>query len=154
MEIKEILEKIQNHEISIEEAEKEIKNNQYEDLGYAKIDHNRKERIGTGEVIFCQSKPDEFLSNIYKTIYKENGEVLGTRASKEQFDLVKKDEKLQIIVYLLYYILYIDNTGLYKDVLNWKMSTNLFKSSGNYMIPVIALLSGCKLHKENMIKNK
>ena len=91
MEIKEILEKIQNHEISIEEAEKEIKNNQYEDLGYAKIDHNRKERIGTGEVVFCQSKPDEYLSNIYKTIYKENGEVLGTRASKEQFDLVKKD---------------------------------------------------------------
>ena len=70
----------------------------------------------------------------------------------ETVDLVKKDEKLQIIVYLLYYILYIDNTGLYKDVLNWKMSTNLFKSSGNYMIPVIALLSGCKLHKENMIK--
>ena len=32
------------------------------------------------------------------------------------------------------------------------MSTNLFKSSGNYMIPVIALLSGCKLHKENMSK--
>lgn len=67
-------------------------------------------------------------------------------------DLVKKDEKLQIIVYLLYYILYIDNTGLYKDVWNWKMSTNLFKSAGNYMIPVIVLLSGCKLHKENMIK--
>ncbi len=67
-------------------------------------------------------------------------------------DLVKKDKKLQIIVYLLYYILYIDNTGLYKDVWNWKMSTNLFKSAGNHMIPVIALLSGCKLHKENMIK--
>lgn len=34
MEIKEILEKIQNHEISIEEAEKQIKHNQYEDLWY------------------------------------------------------------------------------------------------------------------------
>ena len=71
----------------------------------------------------------------------------------ETIDLVKKDEKLQIIVYLLYYILYIDNTCLYKDVLNWKMSTNLFKSSGNYMIPVIALLSGCKLHKEKRKNN-
>ena len=91
MEIKEILEKIHNHEMSIEEAEKEIKHNQYEDLGYAKIDHNRKARIGTGEVIYCQSKPDEYLSKIYTTIYKENGEVLGTRASKNQFDLVKKD---------------------------------------------------------------
>ena len=91
MEIKEILERIQNNEISIEEAEKEIKNHEYEDLGYAKIDHSRKERIGIGEVIFCQSKPNEYLSKIYTAIYKENGEVLGTRASIEQFELVKKE---------------------------------------------------------------
>lgn len=64
-----------------EQAEKEIKNSQYEDLGYAKIDHNRKERLGVGEVVFCQNKPDEFLSKIYKTIYKEDNEVLGTRAT-------------------------------------------------------------------------
>ena len=91
MKIKEILEKIQNHEISIADAEKEIKHNQYEDLGFAKIDHNRKERIGAAEVIFCQNKPDEFLSKIYNSIYKEDGEVLGTRASKEQYEIVKKD---------------------------------------------------------------
>ena len=42
-------------------------------------------------MIYCQSKPDEYLSKIYKTIYKENGEVLGTRASKDQFELVKKE---------------------------------------------------------------
>ena len=44
MEIKEILEQLKDNKLSIEQAEKEIKNNQYEDLGYAKIDHNRKER--------------------------------------------------------------------------------------------------------------
>lgn len=91
MEIKEILENLKENKISLEQAEKEIKNNKYEDLGYAKIDHNRKERAGTGEVVFCQGKPDEFLSKIYTTIYKENGEVLGTRASKEQYELLKKD---------------------------------------------------------------
>ncbi len=91
MEIKEILQKLQNNEISLEQAEKQIKNNQYEDLGYAKIDHNRKERIGTSEVIFCQNKPNEFLSKICTSIYKENGEVLGTRATKEQYELVKKE---------------------------------------------------------------
>ena len=91
MEIKEILENLKENKLSIEQAEKEIKNNQYEDLGFAKIDHNRKERIGAAEVIFCQNKPDEFLSKIYNSIYKEDGEVLGTRASKEQYELVKKD---------------------------------------------------------------
>lgn len=90
MEIKEILERFQKNEISIEEAEKSLKNNNYEDLGYAKVDHNRKERSGNSEVIFCQGKPDEFLTKIYKTIYKKEGEVLGTRATKEQYELVKK----------------------------------------------------------------
>ena len=91
MEIKEILENLKENKLSIEQAEKEIKNNQYEDLGFAKIDHNRKERIGVAEVIFFFFKPDEFLSKIYNSIYKEDGEVLGTRASKEQYELVKKD---------------------------------------------------------------
>lgn len=91
MEIKQILERLKEGKITLEEAEKEIKNNQYEDLGYAKIDHNRKERSGVSEVVFCQGKPDEFLSKIYNSIYKENGEVLGTRASKEQYELVKRD---------------------------------------------------------------
>ncbi len=91
MEIKKILEQLKSGQLSIEEAEKEIKNNQYEDLGYAKIDHNRKERAGESEVVFCQGKPDEFLSKIYMTIYKENAEVLGTRATEEQYELLKKD---------------------------------------------------------------
>lgn len=91
MEIYQILKNLKEGKISIEEAENELKKHQYEDIGYAKIDHERKERVGVAEVIFCEGKQDKFLSNIYKTIYNENGEVLGTRASKEQYELVKKD---------------------------------------------------------------
>ena len=91
MEIMEILEQVKQNKLTIKQAEEEIKKNQYEDLGYAKIDHNRKERAGIGEVVFCQNKPDEFLTKIYQAIYQENGEVLGTRASTEQYELVKKD---------------------------------------------------------------
>ena len=50
MEIREVLKQLKDNKLSIEQAEKEIRNNQYEDLGYAKIDHNRKERSGVGEV--------------------------------------------------------------------------------------------------------
>lgn len=91
MQIKEILEQLQNHKISLEEAEQKIKNNQYEDLGYAKIDHNRKERLGSSEVVFCQGKPDAFLGSIFRAIYEENGEVLGTRASQKQYELLKSE---------------------------------------------------------------
>lgn len=54
MEIKEILEKFKQDKISIEEAEKEIKNNGYEDLGYAKIDHNRKKGKEQAKLYFVK----------------------------------------------------------------------------------------------------
>lgn len=91
MEIKDILEKLQNNQMTIEEATVAIKKSQYEDLGYAKIDHDRKSRLGVSEVIFCQGKPDSFLSHIFQSIYNENGEVLGTRASIHQYELIKQD---------------------------------------------------------------
>lgn len=60
MDIKEILEKFQNNELTLEQAEKQIKNNNYEDLGYAKIDHNRKERTGESEVVFAKASQMNF----------------------------------------------------------------------------------------------
>lgn len=39
--------------------------------------------------MFCQNKPDEFLEKIFTSIYLENGEVLGTRASNEQYEYLK-----------------------------------------------------------------
>lgn len=90
MTIYEILEKTKNGELSLEEGAAQIKKNQFEDLGYAKLDHNRKERSGNAEVVFCQGKPDHYLTTIFERILENNGEVLGTRASKEQYELVRK----------------------------------------------------------------
>ena len=67
------------------------RNEKYEDLGFAKIDHDRKQRPGEAEVVFCQGKADEFLVKIYKSILEKNGEVLGTRASKHQYELLKDE---------------------------------------------------------------
>ncbi len=60
------------------------------DLGFAKLDTGRKERTGFSEVVFCQGKDDRFLKDIFERLFKENGEVLGTRASQKQFELVKE----------------------------------------------------------------
>lgn len=90
MNTKEILEKFKNNEISLEDAEKYFNSKTYEDLGYAKLDTNRKDRTGFSEVVFCKGKNDEYLLNIFKKLYAEDGEVLGTRASKEQYILLKK----------------------------------------------------------------
>lgn len=61
----------------------------YEEYGYAKLDMERGRRCGFPEVIYCSGKPDEFLKNIYLRMYEANGEVFGTRATKQQYELVK-----------------------------------------------------------------
>ncbi len=60
------------------------------DLGFAKLDTGRKERTGFSEVVFCQGKDDAFLKEIFSRLFEANGEVLGTRATQSQFELVKK----------------------------------------------------------------
>ena len=61
----------------------------FEDFGFARLDTGRKERTGFPETVFCQGKEDSFLREIFKRLYEKNGEVLGTRASAAQFEVVK-----------------------------------------------------------------
>lgn len=90
METREVLLKLKNGEVSIEEAEKYFRRQPFEDLGYAKLDTHREIRSGFPEVVFCSGKTDQHLLEIFKKLYEEDGEVLGTRASQEQYELLKK----------------------------------------------------------------
>lgn len=64
--------------------------NSYDEMEFAKLDTGRKARTGFPEVIFCSGKPDDYLVDIYKRMYDTDGQVFGTRASVEQYELVKK----------------------------------------------------------------
>ena len=97
METYEVLMKVKNGELSVEKAEEYFRREPFEDLGYAKIDTHRKVRSGFAEVVFCSGKADVHLLEIFERIYREEGEVLGTRASKEQYELVKA--KLPMVRY-------------------------------------------------------
>ena len=83
------LEKVKSGEIDINEAENILKKLPYEDLGFAKLDHHRKLRSGFGEVVYCSGKTTDHLVKIFKSFYDEGIDVLGTRASREQFLAVK-----------------------------------------------------------------
>ena len=89
MDTKKILEQVKNGAMSVEEAEEFFRRQPFEDLGYAKLDTHRKLRSGCAEVVFCSGKADEHLLSIYERLYAEEGEVVGTRASKEQAELVQ-----------------------------------------------------------------
>ena len=90
MEVKEVLEKVRNQELSIQEAQEYLKSLPYEDMGFAKLDHHRKLRSGFGEVIYCAGKTKEQVARIFQAMADKETDVLGTRASREQFEAVRE----------------------------------------------------------------
>lgn len=89
METKEILEKVRSGEIPVDTAEKFFRQKPFEDLGFAKLDTHRKIRTGFGEVVFCSGKRDAHLKQIFQKLAEKEGNVLGTRASREQYELIR-----------------------------------------------------------------
>ncbi|MFV0465897.1 MAG: nickel pincer cofactor biosynthesis protein LarB [Lachnospiraceae bacterium] len=88
METREILERLRDGSITVEEAERYFKKQPFEELGYAKLDSHRKLRSGFAEVIFCSGKSNEHLLPIFETLYREEGEVFGTRATVQQYEAI------------------------------------------------------------------
>lgn len=97
MDIHKILEQVKNNELDLGKAEELLKKMPYEDLGFAKLDHHRTLRTGFGEVVYCAGKSIPQLIEIYKHFYEQDTNVLGTRATQEQFEKVK--EELPMVEY-------------------------------------------------------
>ena len=86
-----ILEEVKKGTLTVEEAKALLCQDSFDEMGYAKLDTDRKARTGFAEVVFCSGKADSHLLQIYGRIYQKEGEVLGTRASAEQYRLVKEE---------------------------------------------------------------
>lgn len=89
MKTQEILKKVQTGDLTIEEAELFFRRQPFEEMGYAKLDTHRKVRSGFAEVIYCSGKADSYLLSIFKKLYEEDGEVMGTRATPQQYEMIK-----------------------------------------------------------------
>lgn len=89
MEVKHLLKQVKEGTISLEEAERRLKKQPFEDLGFAKLDYHREVRSGFPEVIYCSEKQDGFLKEICVKMYEANGEFFGTRADSHQYEVVK-----------------------------------------------------------------
>lgn len=96
MDIQEILRGYKAGEISLEIAEAKIRQMDerpgkgYTNMGFARLDTQRKERSGFPEVIFCSGKPDDYLVAIYRKITELEGRAFGTRATPHQAALVQE----------------------------------------------------------------
>lgn len=89
MDINNLLEDVKSGKVSVDDAVAILKRSPYEEMGYAKLDTHREIRQGFAEVVFCSGKSDEYLVDIFKRLYAIHGEVMGTRATEHQYDVVK-----------------------------------------------------------------
>jgi len=77
----ELLSAIKEGKVAPEEAMNRLAHWPGEDLGFAKIDHQRALRTGLPEVIFAAGKTDEQVAEIFSRMAVQGGNVLATRAT-------------------------------------------------------------------------
>lgn len=89
--IRELLAKVRDGTLSIDDAMLRLKIKPFEDIGYAKVDMHRKLRQGVAEIIYGAGKTAEQMIGIVETM-KKNGQdlVLITRLSKESAEEMAK----------------------------------------------------------------
>lgn len=87
--IETLLQAVKDGSMDIATAKEILSRAPYEELGFAKLDTHRKVRTGFAEVVYCQNKADDFLVQIFLKLYKAHGEVMGTRCSQTQFELLQ-----------------------------------------------------------------
>ena len=84
-EIKALLEAVQAGTVSVEDAMLRLKDQPYEDIGYAKVDLHRQVRQGAAEVIYGAGKTAQQIAGILRSL-EDNGQknVLITRLDPEK----------------------------------------------------------------------
>lgn len=85
-----LMEQVASGKTSPEAAVEQLKDLPFEDLGFANIDHHRNLRTGYPEAVFCQGKKPEQIAAIMKELAEKNKNVIGTRATKVDYEAVKQ----------------------------------------------------------------
>ncbi|MFA6308683.1 MAG: nickel pincer cofactor biosynthesis protein LarB [Clostridia bacterium] len=88
--IRDMLLKVKNGEIEIDEAMKHLKKLPYEDLGFAKIDQHRNIRNGYPEVIYSQGKTIKQIKEIVEKLIQTNNNIMATKAGIEVFEGIRE----------------------------------------------------------------
>lgn len=85
-----LLKKIQAGKLSAAKAVKLIDGNYERDLGFARVDIDRVKRCGLPEVIYCPGKTARQIADIMTAMIQSGHNVLATRATAEQYKIIRR----------------------------------------------------------------
>ncbi|KAB8128283.1 nickel pincer cofactor biosynthesis protein LarB [Gracilibacillus oryzae] len=87
--LEEILKQVALGEMSAEEAKEQLAT--FENLGFAKVDHHRKKRQGSPEVIFGEGKTSTQIIDISRAMITKKEDILVTRVNKEKVEEIRRE---------------------------------------------------------------
>ncbi len=87
--LKIILNNLYKNKLSPEDALKQLKSFSYENMGFAKIDHNREIRSGLPEVIYSKGKSVAQIKKIIASLSKAKSDILATKLSADAYKSLK-----------------------------------------------------------------
>ncbi|NLZ92480.1 MAG: nickel pincer cofactor biosynthesis protein LarB [Firmicutes bacterium] len=87
--LRSLLTNVQNGDLTVDEALERLRHLEFEDLGFAKVDHHRALRQGFPEVIFCPGKTTEQIVKIAERMAETTNNVLATRAEPHVYVALK-----------------------------------------------------------------
>ena len=89
--IRQLLERCQRGEMTLEQGVETVSKLAFEDMGFAHIDHQRELRQGFPEVVYAEGKTAEQVTAIMTRLAAESARsVMATRVSPEQAAVVRK----------------------------------------------------------------
>jgi len=86
--IESLLKDVSEGRTQVVDALEKLRDLPFEDMGFAKLDHHRALRTGMPEVIFAAGKTTDQVAAIFARMAHAGGNVLATRASRENFEAV------------------------------------------------------------------
>jgi NCAIR mutase (PurE)-related protein len=88
--LKELIEKIRDGTIGVDEALTKLRDLPFEDIGFASIDHHRALRRGFPEVIYGWGKKAEEIVEIIKKMVAKEENILVTRLTDDKAKFIKE----------------------------------------------------------------
>jgi len=88
--IRELFDHVRRGKLLPDEAVARLRHLPFEDLDFAKVDHQRALRAGFPEVVLAEGKTPKQVASIFARLARHESSVLATRATKEQFSAVRR----------------------------------------------------------------
>ena len=86
---RDILQRVADGELTVEEALRQLGGGREYDLGFAKADLSRPKRCGISEVIYAAGKTPEQVVDIAEALHRDGSAVMATRVTEAHFEAVR-----------------------------------------------------------------